>query len=73
MTGFAGSLHVNLDDLKRQKLPIAALATVGVLISTGLIGGMTWLVLNFVVKLEAPFSYCLVFGALISRIFRHSA
>ena len=63
---FAGSLHVNLDDLKRQQLPIAALATVGVLISTGLIGGMTWLVLNFVVKFEAHFSYCLVFGALIS-------
>lgn len=63
---FAGSLHINLDDLKRQKWPIAALATVGVLISTGLIGGMTWLVLNFVVKLEAPFTYCLVFGALIS-------
>jgi CPA1 family monovalent cation:H+ antiporter len=63
---FAGSLHVNFDDLKRQQLPIAALATVGVLISTGLIGGMTWLVLNFVVKVEAHFSYCLVFGALIS-------
>jgi len=53
---FAGSLHVNFDDLKRQKWPIAALATVGVLISTGLIGGMTWLVLNFVVKVEAHFS-----------------
>lgn len=63
---FAGSLHVNLDDLKRQGLPIATLATVGMLISTGLIGGMTWLVLNFVVKFEVPFSYCLVFGALIS-------
>jgi CPA1 family monovalent cation:H+ antiporter len=63
---FAGSLHVNFDDLKRQKWPIAALATIGVLISTGLVGGMTWLVLNSVVKVEAHFSYCLVFGALIS-------
>ena len=41
---FAGALHVNLDDLRQQKWVILILATVGVLTSTFLVGGMTWLI-----------------------------
>lgn len=62
---FAGALHVNLNDLARQKLIIGVLATGGMLISTFVIGGLSWLVLD-VIGLHLPFIYCLLFGALIS-------
>ncbi|UCF38821.1 MAG: sodium:proton antiporter [Acidobacteriota bacterium] len=62
---FAGSLHVNLNDLSKQQGVIGALASFGVLSSTFLVGTLTWLVLGV---LETPLSYleCLLFGALIS-------
>jgi CPA1 family monovalent cation:H+ antiporter len=62
---FAGALHLNLSDLARQKGSIAALATVGVALSTALVGGMTWCLLN-VMGIHARLIYCLLFGALIS-------
>ena len=62
---FAGALHVNLQDLLKQKWVILFLATVGVLISTFLVGGLSWVMLNGL-GLEMPIIYCLLFGALIS-------
>ncbi len=62
---FAGALHVSLNDLLKQKWLILFLATVGILISTFLVGGMSWVVLNGL-GLNISFIYCLVFGALIS-------
>ncbi len=62
---FAGALHVELNDLAREKWIIAALASVGLLISTLLVGGIAWGVLPLL-GLELPFVYCLLFGALIS-------
>ncbi len=62
---FAGALHINLNDLKEQKWVILSLATFGVLVSTLLIGAMSWLILNQL-GIALPFIYCLVFGALIS-------
>ena len=62
---FAGALHVNLQDLLKQKWVILFLATVGVLISTFLVGGLSWVMLNGL-GLEMPMIYCLLFGALIS-------
>ena len=62
---FAGALHVNLADLARQKWLVATLATLGVLISTAIIGILLWLVLPLI-DINLPFIYCLVFGALIS-------
>jgi CPA1 family monovalent cation:H+ antiporter len=62
---FAGSLHINLSDLARQKVPVLVLSTVGVLLSTFIIGGPAWLLLSALgtaVRLE----HCLLFGALIS-------
>ena len=62
---FAGSLHVNLSNLFKHKWVIGWLATVGVLLSTFLVGGLTWLI--FVAfGFELSFLYCLLFGALIS-------
>ncbi len=62
---FAGALHVNLSDLASQKWVITLLSTVGVLISTALIGIGSWFVLG-IFGFELRFIYCLLFGALIS-------
>lgn len=62
---FAGALHVDLSALMERRFAIGALATAGVLISTGLVGGGLWLVAG-ALGLALPFAYCLVFGALIS-------
>jgi CPA1 family monovalent cation:H+ antiporter len=62
---FAGALHIDFQQLKAQRWPIIIFATIGVLISTFLIGGLTYGLLN-VIGLHQPFIYCLLFGALIS-------
>jgi CPA1 family monovalent cation:H+ antiporter len=62
---FAGALHVDLNDLAAQRRIIALLATVGVLLSTALVGGATWLVFD-ALGVGLPFLTCLVFGALIA-------
>lgn len=62
---FAGSLHVDLKSLREEFWPVAALATVGVLIS--------WLVVVSLMTftchhlgVAVPLSVCVLFGALIS-------
>lgn len=62
---FAGALHVNLADLAEQKWVIGITATVGVIISAFLVGGMMFGITN-VVGHGLPFLHCLLFGALIS-------
>lgn len=62
---FAGALHINLDDLARQKGVIAFLATAGVLLSTFIVG-FTVYGLSQLLGLELPLIYALLFGALIS-------
>ncbi|QEC69753.1 sodium:proton antiporter [Panacibacter ginsenosidivorans] len=62
---FAGSLHVQLDDLKTAAKSIISFATLGTLISTFVIAtGLFYLVQLF--NEQIPFIYCLLFGALIS-------
>ena len=62
---FAGALHVNLDELLARKWAISTLATVGVLISTAL-NAVGIFYLSRLVGIDMPFSWALVFGALIS-------
>lgn len=62
---FAGALHIRFDDLASQKWAIALLATVGVIASTFIVGGLTRLTLGFL-GVPVPFLHCLLFGALIS-------
>ena len=62
---FAGSLTVNLEDLAKQKWPVLILATLGVLTSTFIVGGLAY-GLAGLLGLELPFIYALLFGALIS-------
>ncbi len=62
---FAGALHVDLVDLSRQKWLIGLLATFGVVMSTAIVGILTWAIMNLA-GIEMRFIYCLLFGALIS-------
>ncbi len=62
---FAGAIQVNLDELGREWLTISLLAILGTLISTCIVGGVTWLVLGRL-GLGIPFLHALLFGALIS-------
>jgi CPA1 family monovalent cation:H+ antiporter len=62
---FAGALHVNLDDLLSQKWIISLLATVGVALSTLIVGVLTWWVFGWL-GFHISLIYCLLFGALIS-------
>jgi len=62
---FAGSLHINLNDLAEQKSVIGTLAVAGVVISMFIFGTLIYYALGW---LGQPLSYawCLLFGALIS-------
>ncbi|MCH8031924.1 MAG: sodium:proton antiporter [Bacteroidetes bacterium] len=62
---FAGALHINLNDLAEEKLTIGVLATVGVALSTVIVGTATFFVAGWL-GFELPFVYALLFGALIS-------
>lgn len=62
---FAGALHTNFQKLKSQRWPILMFATMGVLVSTALVGTLTYYVLQLL-GLGVNFIYCLLFGALIS-------
>ncbi len=42
---FAGALHVDLDELLERKWKIGSFATIGVMLSTVLVGSLTWLLL----------------------------
>jgi len=62
---FAGALHIDLNDLVARKWSIGSLATFGILISTFLVGTLTWWVLGLLGP-GMPYIHCLLFGALIS-------
>jgi len=62
---FAGALHTNFNQLKVQRRPVLAFATLGVLVSTFLVGILMYYLL-LLLGLDISFIYCLLFGALIS-------
>ncbi len=62
---FAGAVHVDLSDIAENKWAIALMATIGVMISTFVVGGLMWLVAGWL-DFNLPFIWALVFGALIS-------
>lgn len=62
---FAGALHVDLGGLLDYRWTIAALSTVGVVLSVLIVGTLTWLVLD-ILGLPERLLVCLTFGALIS-------
>lgn len=62
---FAGALHVEANELIRNKWMIFSLSTVGVLFSTLLVGLLACVVFKLL-SLPVPLIHCLLFGALIS-------
>ena len=62
---FAGALHIKLAMLQRHKWVILVLATLGVIMSTFIVGTLIWW-LFAVLGMEIRYIYCLLFGALIS-------
>jgi len=62
---FAGALHVDLQGLLANKWTIGILATIGVLLSTAIVGLLMWWLFRLI-GLSVPFLVCLTFGALIS-------
>ncbi len=62
---FAGALHTNFQQLKIQKKPILAFATLSTILSTVIVAVFVYYGLK-VINLDTDFIYCLLFGALIS-------
>jgi CPA1 family monovalent cation:H+ antiporter len=62
---FSSGMQVDLGEFRRRRVAIWFLATLGVLISTGLVGAGVWLT-SRVVGVNLPLPWALVFGALIS-------
>ena len=62
---FAGALHLNIRQLARERLPVAALSVVGTVLSTAMIAGILHVVL-LALHLPARWIFCLLFGSLIS-------
>jgi CPA1 family monovalent cation:H+ antiporter len=62
---FAGALHVNWPRLQRRMVPVAVMATLGVVISTFVVGFGFW-GLARLFGLDVSLAWALVFGALIS-------
>ncbi len=62
---FAGALHINIRDLAKERWSVFLFSSLGVLISTFLIGGGIYL-FSMILGLGLPLIYCLLFGALIS-------
>ncbi len=62
---FAGALHVDVQTLAKERWPVIIFATIGVLVSTFLVGTATYFILNSL-GLGISYIYCLLFGSLIS-------
>src|SRR6185312_12257932 len=61
---FAGAMQVNVGDLRRRSLSVWTLATVGVAVSTVIVGAGVWLAADWL-GVPLPLPWALVFGALI--------
>ncbi|MCB1064127.1 MAG: sodium:proton antiporter [Verrucomicrobiae bacterium] len=62
---FAGAFGIDTRLLSRERVPVLVFATLGILISTFMVGILSFLILPMT-GLEVPLKHCLLFGALIS-------
>lgn len=62
---FAGAIHIDVGRLRKEFAPIALYATLGITLSTAIVGFAMFFVVQWF-GWSIPLIYCLVFGALIS-------
>lgn len=62
---FAGALNVDIQNMREEKWEVFILAVFGTIISTFIIGGLTFYLLDFLGR-PLDFIYCLLFGSIIS-------
>lgn len=62
---FAGAMHIDIHHLQKEKWSVLIFSTIGVLLSTFIIGGALYF-LAMLIGIELPLIYCFIFGALIS-------
>jgi len=62
---FAGAIHINVNELKEQQVPVITFSTIGTLISTFVVAALLYAATRLF-SLPVDFIYCLLFGALIS-------
>ncbi|MEO6883756.1 MAG: sodium:proton antiporter [Bacteroidia bacterium] len=62
---FAGAIHIKLEQLKQEKIPVIVFSTFSVLLSTFIIGIVTYYLLGLF-NIQTNLIYCLLFGSLIS-------
>lgn len=62
---FAGAIHISLHQLRKQRIPIMIFSTLGVLLSTLVVGLLMYTIFQ-IVAMPIPWIQCLMFGALIS-------
>jgi CPA1 family monovalent cation:H+ antiporter len=62
---FAGAFHTNFELLKKNISSVTVFSVLGVLISTAVIGSLTYFIFELFFT-PVPWLYCLLFGAIIS-------
>ena len=62
---FAGAIHIDINKLKKESLPIITFSTIGVILSTIIVAALLFVVAKWF-GFSIGFIYCLLFGALIS-------
>lgn len=62
---FAMAVHFDYKKLKQLRLPVILLSTLGVFLSAGIFAFLLYWI-AVLLRIDIPFIYCLVFGALIS-------
>ncbi len=62
---FAGAIHIDIQKLRKEIVPVITYSTIGVVISTAFIGTAMYFIFQ-IFGMQVPFIYCLLFGSLIS-------
>ena len=62
---FAGSIQMSERELKKERIPITVLSTIGTALSVVIVGTLVWWLLPHL-GLPMDYIYCLLFGAIIS-------
>jgi CPA1 family monovalent cation:H+ antiporter len=63
---FAGAFSADSEAMQKDRWPILVFATLGILLSTFIVGGLSFGLVRMLGIDQVPFIHCLLFGALIS-------